>query len=145
MSLSWLFGSKKKTLDSEPQQQTSELQDDYVLVANAENFQANGEDGESGHCPALPYSLAPDIGMVPHGPSTSTKSTINACHQNFLHGVPFKLYPNNMSPTLDAVNRRRMHASEFLLHISHLNLKSFEYDFLVEKSVVLEAGDRDLG
>jgi hypothetical protein len=38
-----------------------------------------------------------------------------------------------------------MHTSEVLLHISQLNLKLFEYDFLVEKSVVMEAGDRDFG
>jgi hypothetical protein len=38
-----------------------------------------------------------------------------------------------------------MQASEVSLHISQLNLKLFEYDFLVEKSVVMEAGDRDLG
>lgn len=142
MSMSWFFGSKKKSPDSEPQQ-TTELHDDYVLVEKAQNLQANSEYGGSHHCPALPYSLVPDTGMVPHGPHTSTNSIMNACHQNFLSGVPFKLSPD-ASFTLDAVNRRK-HASETLLHISQLNLKSFEYDFLVEKSVVLEAGNRDVG
>jgi len=139
MSLSRWFGSKKKTLDSEPQQHTSEWQNDHVFVEKVENLQASESVG-SRHCPALPYSLAPDMEMIPH---TSTKGTMNTCHQNFLYGVPFKLYPNHVS--LNAVNSRMMHASEVLLHISQLNLKLFEYDFLVEKSVVMEAGDRDLG
>jgi len=140
MSLSRFFGSKKKTLDSDPQQHTSERQDDYVFIEKAENQQVRNESGGSHHCPALPYSLAPYTGMIPHN---STKGTVNTCHQNFLYGVPFKLYSDHAS--LDAVNRRMMHASEVLLHISQLNLKSYEYDFLVEKSVVMEAGDRDLG
>jgi hypothetical protein len=140
MSLSSLFGSKKKTLDTEPQQHTSEWQNDYVFVEEVEILQAGSESGGSRHCPALPYSLAPDMGMIPH---TSTKDTMNTCHQNFLYGVPFKLYSDHVS--FDAVNKRMMHASEVLQHISQLNLKSFEYDFLVEKSVVMEAGDRDLG
>jgi len=141
MSLSRFFGSsKKKTLDSEPQQHTSEWQNDYVFIEKVENQQARSESGGSRHCPVLPYSLAPDMGMSPH---TSTKGTVNTCHQNFLYGVPFKLYSDHAS--LDAVNRRMMHASEVLLHISELNLKLFEYDFLVEKSVVMEGGDRDLG
>jgi hypothetical protein len=139
MALSWFTSSKKKTLDSESQQHTSELQDDYVLVEKVENLQAISESGGSGHYPALPYSLAPDTGMISH---TSTKGTVNTCHQNFLYGVPFKLYADRVS--LAAVNRM-MQDSEVLLHISQLNLKLFEYDFLVEKSVVLEAGDRDLG
>jgi hypothetical protein len=137
MSLSWFFGNKKKSLDSEPQHYTSECQDDYVVVEKAEDQQASSE---SRHYPALPYSLAPNTGMIQY---TSTKDTMNTCHQNFLNGVPFKLYPDHAS--LEAVNRMMMHASEALLHISELNLKLFEYDFLVEKSVVLEAGDRDLG
>ena len=140
MSLSWFLGSKKKTLDLEPQQHTSEWQNDYVFVEKVENQQARSESGGSRHSPALPYSLAPDTGMIPH---TSTKVTMNTCHQNFLYGVPFKLYPDHVS--LDAVKIRMMHASEVLLHISQLNLELFEYDFLVEKSVVMEAGDRDLG
>jgi hypothetical protein len=134
--MSWLFGSKKKTLDSEPQQHTSELQDDYVLVEKVENLQARSE---SRHYPALPYSLAPHIGVIS---DNSTKGPMNTCHQNFLYGVPFKLYRDRVP--LDAVDRI-MQASEVLLQISQLNLKLFEYDFLVEKSVVLEAGDRDLG
>lgn len=133
MSLSWFFGNKKKSVDSEPQEYTSECQDDYVVVEKIENPQASSE---SRHYPALPYSLAPDVGLIQH---TSTKGTMNTCHQNFLTGVPFKLYPDHMSH--EAVNRRMMHASEVLLHISQLNLELFEYDFLVEKSVVLEAGD----
>jgi hypothetical protein len=140
MSLSRFFGSKKKTLDSEPQQHISEWQNDYVFIEKVENLQARSESGGSHHCPALPYSLAPDKGIIPH---TSMKGTMNTCHQNFLYGVPFKLYSDHAS--LDAVNRRMMHASEVLLHISQLNLKSYEYDFLVEKSVVMEAGDRNLG
>jgi hypothetical protein len=138
--MSWLFGSKKKTLDSEPQQHTSELQEDYVFVEKVENLQARSESGGSHHYPALPYSLAPGMGVISH---TSTKGPLNTCNQNSLYGVPFKLYHDRVS--LDAVDRRMMHASEVLLHISELNLKLFEYDFLVEKSVVLEAGDRDLG
>jgi hypothetical protein len=140
MSLSRLFGSKKKNVDSEPQQPTSEWQNDYVFVENVENLQARSESGGSRYCSALPYSLAPDMGVTPH---TSTEGTVNTCHQNYLYGVPFKLYPDHVS--LDAVNRRMMHTSEVLLHISQLNLKLFEYDFLVEKSVVMEAGDRDFG
>jgi hypothetical protein len=140
MSLSRFFGSKRKTLDSEPQQHTLEWQNDCVFVEKVENLQARSESGGSRHYPALPYSLAPEMGMIPH---TSTKGTMNTCHQNFLYGVPFKLYSDDVS--LDAVNKRMMHASEVLLYISQLNLKSYEYDFLLEKSVVMEAGDRDFG
>jgi hypothetical protein len=140
MSLSGIFGSKKKTLDySEPQQHTTEWQNDYVFVEKVENLQARSESGGSRHSPALPYSLAPDMGMISH---TSTKDTMNTCHQNFLYGVPFKLYSEHVS--CDVVNRRMMHASEVIRRISQLNLRLFEYDFLVEKSVVMEARDREL-
>jgi hypothetical protein len=140
MSLSWFFSNKKKTLDTEPQQHTAES-GDYIFVDEPENQQVKNECGGSHHYPALPYSLAPGMGMLPH---TSTQSTVNTCHQNFLYGVPFKLYPDNMSLTPNAVNMWMMGANEAFLHISQLNLKSFEYDFLVEKSVVLEAGYRSV-
>jgi hypothetical protein len=146
MSLSWFFGSKKKTPGTEPQDYSAKSEGDFILVEKTDNLQLPSDSGCAGSChyPALPYSLAPDSIIVPQ--TSPTKGTMNISHdQNFLDGVPFKLHPDTASVINDSVNRNRSHASEVLLHISQLNLKSFEYDFLVEKSVVLEAGDRDLG
>jgi hypothetical protein len=141
MSLSWFFSSKKKTHATEPPGYTAESQgDDYVFVEKRENPQ--GDSGYVGPCPnsALPYSPVPDPRTV-----EQTSSMNISQNQNFLYGVPFKLSTDTVLLKHDSVNRNRIHANQVLSHISQLNFKSFEYDFLVEKSVVLEAGGRDIG
>lgn len=145
MSLSWFFGSKKKAPDTEPQDYTAKSQGDgFVFVEKTENLQSGSGCPGPSHNPPLPYSLAPDSRIVQQ--TSSTKDTMNISHnQNFLYGVPFKLHSDTASFINDSVYRYRNHANEVLLHISQLNLESFEYHFLVERSVVLEAGDRDLG
>lgn len=144
MSLSWFFGSKKKAPDAEPQDYTAKSQGDgFVFVENADNQQSGSDCAGPSHYPALPYSLAPDSTIVPQ---TSTEGTINISqNHNLLYGVPFKLHSDTASVINDLVYRYKSHANEVFLHISQLNLESFEYHFLVERSVVLEVGDRDLG
>jgi hypothetical protein len=141
MSLSWFFGSKKKTSDTDISVQATELHgDDYVFVEKREDAQRDSR--YDGHClyPDLPYSLVPNSSKVHQ--TSSTNSTMNGLqNQNFLCGVPFKLTSDNSSFADDAVNGSRTHANKVLSHILQLNLESFEYDFLVEKSVVREVRD----
>jgi hypothetical protein len=140
MSLSWFFGSRKKASDTEPQDCTAKSQgDEFVFVQKTDNLQSGSGCAGPTHYPELPYSLAPDTGIVPQ--VSSTKDTMNM-NKNFLCGVPFKLHSDVALFISDCVNANRNHANEVLLHISQLNQDSFEYDFLVERSVVLEAGNR---
>jgi hypothetical protein len=141
MSISWFFGSKKKTSDNEPQDCTAKQQgDEFVFVEKAEDLQTGSSCAGPTHYPALPYSLAPDSGIVPQTPLKDTTNVSQ--NKSFLYQVPFKLHSDIASLISDCVNRNRNHVNEVLLHISQLNLESFDYDFLVERSVVLEAGNR---
>jgi hypothetical protein len=145
MSLTWFFGSKRKAPDTEPQECTPKSEGDgFVFVEKTANQQSGSGCAGPSHYPALPYSLAPDSRIVPQTSSTEDTMNISQNH-NYLYGVPFKLHSDTASFINDLVYRYRSHANEVLLHISQLNLESFEYHFLVERSVVLEVGDRDLG
>lgn len=137
MSLSWFFSNKKKTSDTElPENATESHSDDYVFVDKKEDTQSDSRYGGHCHYPELPYSLVPDSSKAP--PNSSTNSTLNGPqNQNFLYGVPFKLTVDNGSFIYNSVNGSRIHANDVLSHILQLNLESFEYDFQVEKSMVL--------
>jgi hypothetical protein len=137
MALSWLLGSKKK---SEPPEGATELyQDDYVFVERKEETQIDSRYAGQRVYPVLPYALTSDSTKVPQ--TSSTSSMMNCPQtQNFLNGVPFKL-TSDTSFIHDSMNGSRSHADEVLSHILQLNLESFEYDFRVEKSVVLEVRD----
>jgi hypothetical protein len=139
MSLSRFFGSKKKTSDTELPEHAADG-NDYVFVEKREDMQSDSRYGGHCHHPELPYSLVPDCSKAPQ--TSSTSNTMNSHqNQNFLYGVPFKLTSDNSSFTQGSVNGSRIHANEVLSHILQLNLESFEYDFLVEKSVALEVSD----
>jgi hypothetical protein len=140
MSLSWFFGSKKKASDTEPQDYTSKSQgDEFIFLEKSDNLGSGSCCAGPSQYPALPYSLAPNSEIAAQ--TSSTKDTMNISqNKNFLYGVPFKLHSDVALFTSDCVNRN--HTKEVLLHISQLTQDSFEYDFLVERSVVLEAGNR---
>ncbi|KAJ4434155.1 hypothetical protein ANN_16475 [Periplaneta americana] len=144
MSLSWFFGSKKKT--PEPDPSSEGRGEEYIFVEKKDNVQlVTGSTGPSPY-PQLPYALLAQNTLAPPTPSSPCNVVTNSMsqNQNFLYGVPFKLSPET-SITNDSVTKNIIQANEILSHITQLNMESFEYDFLVERSVVLEQRERELG
>lgn len=142
MPLEWLFGSKKKA-EPDPQFPVAEVkEDDFVLVGN-EQFLRPRTFSEVRANALLPYSLAPATTIVAPETSNTPDLTLNL---NFLHAVPFNISTTETFHDIDSATAYQIRASQEISYIStSLNSGAFHYDFKVEKSVVQEAGSRDLG
>ncbi|PSN33614.1 hypothetical protein C0J52_16497 [Blattella germanica] len=138
MALSWIFGgsSKKKSTDTAAATENNpDIQGDdspYVFIERAVRAE---EDSKL--YPTLPYAIAPQHSTQPSVTNNAANIAQNQ-NQNFLYGVPFKLSSDATSLSTDSVSSNIIHANEVLSHITQLSMESFDYDFLVERSVVIE-------
>lgn len=144
MSLStWLFGKKKS-----PTSPVESSETDVSFVPESEEFVIVERKADPGYpsgnnpnmYPQLPYSLGPGQRQAPNLPTILQRgnSVDSSIHQNVLRDVPFRLSPELAREKEDHLQEIRMRSNDIMYRISQVNLKSYDYNFSVEQSVVLE-------
>lgn len=151
MPLDWLFGSKKKAEQDHhvTEEKPNSSSDDFVML---DSDQASASGGlNCAMYPQLPYAIsgnsASQVEPLPGciAEDNSTQHEVTGV-QGFLSGVPFKLTSADTFQDIDSATAYHLRANQFITHvIEGITTDRFSYDFQVEKSVLHEAGCRDLG
>jgi Multivesicular body subunit 12 len=131
--MSWLFGSKKtKTVLSPPASDNKIVineEDDFLIV----NKQPSQDPSAGNNLPSMYPNLANSVnGITPVSPASTNHSSASI---NPLQGVPFQL-----SKTLGLAtgNSQDMAALQAQAVLSSSDVRDYDYDFCVEKSVARE-------
>lgn len=131
--MSWLFGSKKtKTVLSPPASDNKIVineEDDFIVV----NKQPSHDPAASNNLPSMYPNLANSMnGIIPVSPASTNRASALI---NPLQGVPFQL-----SKTLGLATgtSQDMAALQAQAVLSSSDVRDYDYDFCVEKSVARE-------
>lgn len=131
--MSWLFGSKKtKNVLSPPASDNKIVineEDDFLVV----NKQPSHDPSAGNNLPSMYPNLANAVnGITPVSPASTNHSSASI---NPLQGVPFQLSKTLGLATGTSQDMAALHAQAVL---SSSDVRDYDYDFCVEKSVARE-------
>lgn len=137
---SWLFGKKKhkeSTPDS-PEEEPTQPDDEYIFIEKRNQPEPNPNGFPSNLYPSLvtPYPSVPVPPMI-------SKQTSQDSQTNDLNNIPFKLSKELERSLNDDLVIDKLRLDEIVSFIKRVNMKNYDYEFSLERSVIAEMNSQN--
>lgn len=131
--MAWIFGKKKQkeSPPETPEEEPSQPDDEYIFIEKRNQPEPNPN--------GLPPNLYPPLNITPYPSMPAVpKQNSQEAQTNDLHSIPFKLSKELERSLNDDLVIDKLRLDEIVSFIKRVNMKNYDYEFSLERSVIAE-------